>query len=312
MKSYLDFTLTGKKFLPLWLAFYFLFFVPYVNLQEMRNPAINSTQPATLIYIYSFSLILIAFAFTFFLLKMIIQHVVLNEVAIKCDFKFGEYLEVLGKGILLSMITLFIYAPWFMRDMNRFFINNSSYHSNKFTFLGKGVNLLLILLLTVVLPIIVLIILVVNYPKIVIETQSILFKFVHQMIVLMIIVPYIYLVYKWMVDIKYKDYYIRWETEFFPSVGKCALELVLSMITFGIYIPMAFIRLYKYFTERTKSNVVDGKKISFGYDIDLFNDFLYFWGQIVLTILTLGIYYPWAFCKITKRVLERTYIQVAE
>jgi uncharacterized membrane protein YjgN (DUF898 family) len=312
MKSFFDFVLTGKKFLPLWLVFYFLFFMPYLKLQDMRSSAINSSEPPTMIYLYSFFLILIAFVFTYFFVKIIFQNVVLNGKSIRCDFRVNRYLDVVGFGILLSMITLGIYIPWFIRNMNRYFINNSTYDSNHFTFLGKGGNLLLIFVLTIVLPLIVLIILIVSYLKIDMESQSILFKFVYQTIVLIIMIPYIYLVYKWMVDIKYKDYNIRWETDFFPAVRKCAWELMLTMITFGIYFPMAFLHLYKYFTERTKSNVVNGKQILFGYDIDPIDDFLFIWGQMFLTIVTLGIYYPWAFCKITKKVLGRTYILAAE
>ena len=112
-----------------------------------------------------------------------------------------------------------------------------------------------------------------------------------------------------MVNIKYKEYHIRWNTEFFPSVGKIALEIILSMITLGIYFPLAYLRLYKYFSGKTQSNVVDNKRIQFGYDIDPKNDFLMLWGQILLSIITLGIYYPWAFCKISKRVLGKTYIE---
>jgi uncharacterized membrane protein YjgN (DUF898 family) len=215
---------------------------------------------------------------------------------------------VIGQGILLSMITLGIYIPWFIRNMNRFFINNSSYNSNHFTFFGEGGKLLLIFACTIVVPLFILLFLIVNYLKFNITEQSILFKFVYQMIVLLIMVPYLYLVYKWMVNIKYKGYYIRWETEFFPTVKKFAWELILTMITFGIYFPMAFIHLYKYFTDRTKTNVVDGQKITFGFNEDPIDDFLFIWGQLFLTFITLGIYYPWAFCKITKRVLGRTYI----
>lgn len=308
MKSFLDFKLTGKKFLPLWLGFYFLFFLPYLNLQELRKASINSSEPSTLIYVYSIILIIIAFVFTYYFAKIVFQNIEWHGESLKCDYKLVDYLKVISLGIALSMITLGIYTPWFIRNINRYFIDNSSYHSNHFAFLGKGSKLLLIFALTVILPIILLIILVVNYLKIDMESQSILFKFIYQMIVLIITVPYIYLFYKWVVNIRYKDYHLRWETEFFPSVRKCAWELVLSMITFGIYFPMAFLHLYKYFTDSTKTNIVEGRQITFGYDINPIDDFLYIWGQLFLIFITLGIYYPWAFCKITKRVLGRTFI----
>lgn len=133
--------------------------------------------------------------------------------------------------------------------------------------------------------------------------------FLRQIIPLIIMVPFLYLLYKWRVDFKYSDYQIQWHTEFWPSIGKILLEVLLSLITFGIYLPLAYLRLYKYFTEKTKSNQIDNQSIQFGYDIDQFNDFKMIWVQILFTIATLGIYFPWAFCKIGQRVLGKSYIE---
>jgi hypothetical protein len=72
--------------------------------------------------------------------------------------------------------------------------------------------------------------------------------------------------------------------------------------------PMAILRLYKYFSEKTIATSPE-RKLKFGYAIDQLNDFLFIWGQTLLTIITLGIYYPWAFCKIGKRVLSKTYLR---
>jgi uncharacterized membrane protein YjgN (DUF898 family) len=54
---------------------------------------------------------------------------------------------------------------------------------------------------------------------------------------------------------------------------------------------------------------MDNQSIQFGYDIDQLNDFKMIWVQILLTVITLGIYYPWAFCKVSQRVLGKSYIE---
>jgi hypothetical protein len=141
-----------------------------------------------------------------------------------------------------------------------------------------------------------------------IDFQSQNFLFIYQLIVMFSLVPNIYLVLKWMVDFRYKDYLIRWDTEFFPATGKIGLELVLAVITFGIYFPLAYIRLYQYFMMHTKSNVVDGKQILMGYEGDQLSDFFFMWGQILLTVITLGFYYPWAFSRIANRLLTQTFL----
>jgi len=53
---------------------------------------------------------------------------------------------------------------------------------------------------------------------------------------------------------------------------------------------------------------VNGTQIAMGYDGDQFSAFLFMWGQILLTVITLGLYYPWAFSKIAHRVLTQTYV----
>lgn len=319
MKNYFDFQLKGRQLFLLWMVFYLLYVVPYCLLL-FKLHSINSSGVAhkpSLIFLLFIPLILVALIWSMYFIKMILQSISLQDIKIKCDFKPGKYLGVVFGGLILSIITLGIYLPWFIRNLHRFYINNSSYKEKNFLFLGKGGKLFLIITLSVVVPMILIVMLLViaakrygiygidlkHYP------HSFTYVFVHQIITFIILIPCYYLVYKWRVDVKYEDYHIKWHTKFWPSIGKVFLEVVLSVITFGIYLPLAFLRLYKYFAEKTKSNQADNQSIQFGYDIDQLNDFLMIWGQLLLTAVTLGISYPWAVSKIGKRVLGKTYIE---
>jgi len=168
---------------------------------------------------------------------------------------------------------------------------------------------------------------------------------IYQVIVITILVSSVYLTFQWMINIRYKNYLIRLDTEFFPAVGRIAIELILAVIlvfifrwltsvfviilwdpdsfpaagkiavelvlavtTLSIYFAMAFIRLYRYFTEHTKSNIVDGKQITMGYDGDQLSEFKFMWKQVILTVITFGIYYPWAFSRIVRRVFTQTFL----
>jgi len=113
-----------------------------------------------------------------------------------------------------------------------------------------------------------------------------------------------------MVNINYRDYKISWETYFWNSCGKIGLEMLFTIITVGIYMPLAGLRLFEYFTEKTVA-INNENKQRFGYDIENLNDFLFIWGQILLTIVTIGIYYSWAYCKINKRILGKTFLERA-
>jgi uncharacterized membrane protein YjgN (DUF898 family) len=306
MKNYFSFNLTGKKLLPIWALFLIFFIAPYVALVISMKSIQAGSKQSLLFFPLIILLLIIAFVLTFYLAKLAIENIAFKDKSIVFSGTFGKYIGIVLPGFFLSIITLGVYMAWFIRNMHRFFINNSSYDSESLKFQGKGGKLFVILLLTIILPIIILSI---AMAKFIIsnagQMPSILL--IQQLVMMIIMIPYMYLFYKWMVNIDYKDFNISWETSFWNSCGKIAIEILLTMITIGIYMPLAMLRLYKYFTDRTIAGTND-RKLKFGYDIDQLSDFLFIWGQTLLTIITLGIYYPWAFCKIGNRILGKTYL----
>jgi uncharacterized membrane protein YjgN (DUF898 family) len=309
MKHYFDFKLTGKKLFSVWLLFYACFITPYVFLIiNLKNILLGGT-PQLYIFPMFLVLFLIAFVLIFYFSKLIIEHITYNDKSIVFGGSFLEFVGQLILGYFLSIITLGIYTPWFIRNMHSFFIDNSSYDSNAFTFQGKGGKLFKILTFTLILPMIIMIIVLVKFAMNNIDQQIPTYiTYIQQIIMFVILIPYMYFVYKWTVNINFKNYNISWNTNFWSSYGKMLLEIFLSIITFGIYMPMAMLKLYKYFTERTVANNGEIKR-EFGFDSDNMNDFLFIWGQFLLTIITLGIYYPWCICNTHKRLISKTYIK---
>jgi uncharacterized membrane protein YjgN (DUF898 family) len=306
MKNYLSFNLTGKKLLPVWILFMLFFMAPYLFLVLRLKNFQPGDRPSLFILPVFILLIFIAFALIYFMAKLMIEHISFKNKSVEFKGTFGKFMGKILLGILLCTITLGVYVAWFIRDMHRFFINNSSFDSAFFQFKGKGGKLFVILLLTIILPIVILTILMTGYfLRHAGEVNS--FLVIEQMVMLFIMIPYIYLFYKWSVNINFKDFHITWETGFWESCGKIAVEMILTMITIGIYFPLAYLRLYKYFSQRTLVESKDSRRY-FGYEINQLNDFLLIWGQTLLTIITLGIYYPWAVCKIGKRILGKTYL----
>jgi len=313
MKSYLNFTLKGSQFLPVWIAFFFFFLIPYYFLLGEFNELISSDVPAggpsKLFFIYLAFVLAMAYTFVYYMVKLMVQSFEYKGEKMLCHYHLGKYIGIIITGLVLSIVTVGIYIPWLIKNMHRFFTNGAWYNSHKFSFKGKGGKLFLIMTLTIFIPFLLVGIVLFSILESTIDLQSQNFLLIYQLIVMFSLVPNIYLILKWMVDFRYKDYLIRWDTEFFPATGKIALELVFAVITFGIYFPMAYIRLYRYFTEHTKSNIVNEKQISLGYDGDSLSDFLFMWGQILLTVITLGFYYPWAFSRIAQRVLTQTFLE---
>ncbi|HEY6913975.1 MAG TPA: DUF898 family protein, partial [Paludibacter sp.] len=230
--------------------------------------------------------------------------------------KFGQFLSVYIPGFLLSIITIGIYSPWFTANIINFFAKNSSHDSNSLEFKGKGSDLFLIMLFTLIIPVIILTFVIGIFAFIAgmrgsmqaSEPNSLsnFYGVILVVAIFLMIIPYIYYAYKWRVNFNFKSYNIQWETSFWSSAAKIALEILLSMITIGIYTPLAMLRLYSYFAERTIAKSETGSK-KFGYDIEPGSDFLFIWGQLLLGLITLGIYYPWAFCKVSERIIGKTY-----
>ena len=305
MKNYFDFTLTGKKFLPVWLLFYLIFLIPMGGYYYEKISTSQAGSPSPYILLMLLAIIVVGGLIYFLIAKLTIEHVRYGE----SDFKFeGRFWPFAGKvllGLFLTMITIGIYGAWFARDITRFFVDNSYHDGHSFRFNGKGGKLFLIILLVYIIPVILYSFLILPFPPPKPEPLSMVAA--RQLFVIILAIPYYYFVYRWLIDINYKTYHIHWETEWMPSIGKIALEVFLSGITLGIYLPLAYLKLFAYFSQRTIAKKEDGAYV-FGYDIEPTGDFLFIWGQLLLTIVTLGIYYPWAYTKIGKRILSKTYV----
>jgi len=306
MKNYLDFNLDPRKFLTYWLLFLVLFIIPYgVIIFKMTQAKPSGTALTGFLFAFV-ALIIIAIALYYFFIKQTIESLEYKEKALSFNGSFGDYAGKILLGMFLSIITLGIYSPWFMKKMTEFYSNNSSYDSNNFKFLGKGLPLFLIITFTLIVPSFILGMLFsyLGYAK----SDGLGYNAIKNVCSILISVPYMYLVYRWMVNLNFKDYHFSWDTKFLNSCGKIMLEIFLAFITLGIYLPMAYIKLYKYFVEKTVA-ISPEKRLRFGYDMEAGKDFLFLWGQSLLCIITLTIYTPWAYSRIGKRFIGKTYLE---
>ena len=322
MKNFFNFTLTGKQLFPVWALLILLFFIPYgfvqYQLQHLQDSAVGSGSFGVMApwYALMLLLILVEYAFMFYFIKLTVEHVEYNAKALTFTGKFGDYMLLLIGGYLLTLITLGIYGPWFITKIMTYFAGNTRYDEDNFEFKGKGSELFLIILLTLVIPMIVVTVVLISTlvgmamgtgaaP----ETLSSASTIIVVVVMLLVIIPYCYYVYKWYVNIRFRDYLIQWKTNFWDSAAQIALQLFLSVITLGIYSPLGTLKLYRYFAEKTVAVSEAGSK-KFGYDLEPGEDFLFLWGQLLLTAITLGIWFPWAYCHINERIIGKTFVEM--
>ena len=333
MKNYFKFNLTGNKLLPVWLIFIALYLIPssivQSHIQDLNNIQTGSSMAeilarmGSLFSLQALSLLLfvVEYAILFFMYKMSIEGVEFKEKVFTFGGKFGSFISLFIGNLLLTIITLGIYSPWFMTNMYKFFASNATHGDNKLEFKGKGSDLFVVFLVALFIPMLIIAAIVMIGAFIGGFTMTLMHKEMPEItglvigLIILVVVSIIlialfftYYFYKWCVNLSFKGYEIKWETELWPSVLQIFVQTVLSVITIGIYSPVASLRLFQYFAERTvarKENTV--KK--FGYDLQAGNDFQFIWGQILLCIITLGIYFPWAYCKINNYVLSKTFVE---
>lgn len=308
MKNYFDFQLSPKKLILFYLMIFVFIVLPYIWIVYSFIRKFNSEPEGLIIMIPVIVFMVLAMlALNFFFIKLCIESVAFQGENVQFKGDFSGYLGQILLGLLLTIITLGIYYPWFLRKIYRFFALNSEYKENNFDFLGRGMRLLGIVILTLVIPMIIysLITKMLGFDM---RQENHLNYYIGQFIQTIILIPYLYYYYKWIVDFKYKDFYISLHSGLMPAAGKLLVEILLTMVTLGIYFPLAYLRIYKFFVDHTQATSMI-KKYEFGYDIDNLKDFLFLWGQILLTVITLGIYLPWSTVKIYKRVINKTYRQ---
>ncbi|MEI6554128.1 MAG: DUF898 family protein [Paludibacter sp.] len=332
MKNYFKFNLTGNKVFPVWILFFVLYIIPYSIIQykmqtlskvQTTDLADTMQRMASLFKMYGVSgiLIIVEYSIMFFIYKMSIDGIEFKEKTFSFVGKFGSFIGLFISNLLLTIITFGIYGPWFLTKMYRFFAANSKYDDKNPEFKGKGSDLFVVILVTLIIPICV--------AMAIFMISAFIGGFITAMknanpsemspvmwisasglfiVMLLIMLPFIYYYYKWIVNFTFRGYEIKWETEFWNSALQIFVQMGLSIITLGIYAPVGTLRLYKYFAEKTLAKSETGMK-RFGYDLEAGNDFLYIWGQLLICAITIGIYFPWAYCKIANRILGKTFVE---
>jgi uncharacterized membrane protein YjgN (DUF898 family) len=302
MRKYFDFDVNGKTIFSLFIAMYLLLIPPYVLLyfqveatKDMGMPGF----PNVLIIIAVVLLImLIAMLFCFLMIKIMIPGFSINSHRFDFSGSFNTFLRMNIKGILLSFITLGIYLPWFIKTIYDYLTEQTSFKNSKFVFLSPATNLFVIFILALIVPLVFLSAL--NSIVEIFGAESIIWKLFYNFITMLALIPYYYYFYRWLVNVQYNDYTIRWDTEVFTSTAYMLRQYLLTCITFGIYFPVAMLKITKYFIGRTYGYVNDIKVKKFSFEFEPSKGFLFIWGQLLLTIITVGIYFPWAWCNITK------------
>lgn len=307
MKNYFSFKLSGGKVFP-----YFILIWVAVSVAMTLNmtlfkpvPGMANLTAAIGNFVVMICMILVELLCMFGIYKLAVNALSYKNISIKFDQNFDSYLLMVFKGFLLSIVTLGIYYPWFVKNYIDFFADNSTYDEKKIEFKGSGAILFVIIFCTMV----VYILSIVGFGMFAALQQPIL-AVISIIVCILSLCAMVYLFYRWCINFKFDNKYliVLNDGEHASSVLFIAGQVLLSIITIGLYIPAADIQIFKYFAQRVRAKDETGVVKEVGCDLNLSNDFFYVFGQYLLILITLGIYTPWGLCFIYQRYLSKTYI----
>jgi uncharacterized membrane protein YjgN (DUF898 family) len=313
-----DFSLSARSLFPLFIAFHIPFLALYgVSIFLSSRSALAGARGLELglAYVCLFGMLLLGWFFAVPFLRRIVPAVSLEGKRLDFTGKLWPFVGINLLGFFLSVITLGVYAPWYITRVSRWLAAHTSYDGRPWEFTGKGGRLFVILLLSLVLPLIVLVAVIAiiavtaasrGGPFSESSPQMLVTQLITFAVTLLIIPAYTYEMYRWyFASLRVGDVSVEWKTRFWPSVGMILLQIFLSLVTLSVYFPAAYVRLYRYFAARTRLQR-GGSAEAVGFEGGIGKGFGLIWGQTLLCLVTAGIYAPWAGVRIARWIAVHT------
>lgn len=261
-----------------------------------------------MIFFAYFILELIEVICCFFILKAFIDSTFIDDIKLSFEGKFNNFIKIVLFSFFLNLITILIYYPFYITRLTKFFFSNTKYKDKKIEFLNDGLPLFVIMLFLNLIPILVIKHFIGNLWQdlnikniIIIATLSITFILVN--------VIYIFYLLKWFINLRYYEYDVTFNAKSISTILFIFFQILLSILTLFIYLPVAIVKIYQYMILKIKIDNYSENIPKLTSSFDKKESYNLIGKQLFLSIVTLGIYLPWAFCNIVKYMLERTSLE---
>ncbi len=236
--------------------------------------------------------------------------------AFESDYSTRRYVGLVVGGVALTVLTCGLYLPWFITRLMRFFCEGVSHSFHLMTFRGKAMRLFAISILTLVLPVVAVVALaqhsdLLDPTKFSFDMMSFgpLLGLGVVLLEIFCVSLFVVLLYRWWVDVTYGDKVVTTRMPLLSATGFVVWQGVLSLLTAGLYAPMASLRMMQYVAERSVVVGADGEEKRLGLRLRSWRDWAWMWGQMLLLVVTLGIYLPWFYAKTMNRFGSRLYVE---
>ncbi len=250
---------------------------------------------------------------SFFYIRACVEGIVFRGEILRTNYSFGRYVGLVIGGVLLTYVTLGVYYPWFVARLTHFFSGNVTYCDRPFRFRGAGWTLFCLMTFVLIIPYAILASVLYFSSGVAIATGSAFFTILVPVCgvgILLLLSLYHYLKIKWLVDFTYGGYHICLKSPVLEAMLLFFIQFALSILTFGLYLPVALMTIYRFVVNNTSVLSDEGGDARrFGYQGRFGYDCLYVFVQLVLVMITAGIYLAWATVRIGHRLASRTYLE---
>jgi uncharacterized membrane protein YjgN (DUF898 family) len=210
------------------------------------------------------------------------------------------------KNVLLTIVTLGVYAPWAATARRKYVWQNVEFHGQRFIYGGTGLELLLGYLKVLVgyavflgLPALVRLV----SPNLAIAVQIVF------AVGLVLLIPFA--VYWSRAYLLSRSTWRGIHFSMQPGAGSFArtflVGYLLTLVTLGLYMPVWLNKVRRIITERSRFG-----NHAFRYDGDDFEVWVMSMKGLLLSIVTLGIYYFWFRAELSRYELEHTHFGQAK
>ena len=309
MKEYFDVEVKGKAFFKTYISF----FIPIVVLYIIATTLDDSRPVLSTVFSLAQGYLSALLGFAFFC--FIIKTVSIKDEGFVFTGSLGEFAPKILKWYLLTVITLGIYSPWYLKNMLDYYFGRLSFRDKNGEFQSRPGTLLKYMLLTLYIPLaaamLIYIFFVVRNASYGSEYQLAVMTFLFVFFVFLIMIPFLFFYFVWLVNVNYSDYRIRFTENIARTSAMLIGQILLCLITAGIYYPAACVKIYRFIANGTVlTDRYDRSAGSFGFTGTAGRGFLLLWGQALLTVITVGIYGPWAMSKVSKWFIENTCVDM--
>lgn len=257
-----------------------------------------------------FAVLVALAALLFPLMTATMEAVGLDGEPIATNYDFGKYMKKALWWSLLSTLTLGIYLPWYLTRITRYFFAEASYRRRPLGFHAKGMGLFSLIVLVYMLPVVALCFLmesgVISLTDVIaLDRPTLILAGVVLLIVGLLWMSFFVVVcVRWAVNMSCGEERLLSTLKLGRSSLFVMGQLLLTVLTLGLYTPMMELRLMQYFAEGVE--VAEERRM--GMSLHPWRDWLYVWGQLLLVIVTCGLYMPWYYTNILRRFIPRLYL----